>query len=182
MSRNVGPSAIHPASSRRADDCKLLRPKKQAQKIEGLLQVSQQHGVQENREATKFPAPGKADSTTEPPAPSNPASRGCKLQRMPIDRRKTARRLGHSVATPEAQQSMYESVIHAVKCLSGFNPANEMESIQNNSSLLCFPLRPTQVVTRSENCLQASCEILRIRFGKGKSELAPATKNLAISR
>jgi hypothetical protein len=99
-----------------------LRPKKQAQKIEGLLQVSQQHGVQENREATKFPAPGKADSTTEPPAPTNPASRGCKLQHMPIGR-KTARRLGHSVATPQAQQSMYESVIHAVKSLGGFNPA-----------------------------------------------------------
>lgn len=112
MSSSLGTGHGLPAWRGRADGYYTAKIEKQAQKTEGLLQVCQQHGVQENREATKFPVRERFDSTTEPPTPTNQASRCREMRQVPIGR-KTARRLGHPMATPQAQQSMYESVIHA---------------------------------------------------------------------
>jgi hypothetical protein len=68
--------------------------------------------VQVNREGTEFSVLRKIDSTTEPPAPTYQATGSERVDLPPIGRG-AARWLGHPVATPQAQQSIYESKIHA---------------------------------------------------------------------
>ena len=111
------------------------------------------------------------DSTTEPPAPTNQASRSREV-------RQTAHRprTGATAWSPSGDAT--NSTVHVRERNSRFfayagSTRRMLKLVRTWLARVCR-LRAYETLSAHQDRVQASCEILRISFGQGKTELAVA--------